>query len=501
MILNAKKAIVIGAGIGGIATAIRLAVKGFSVEVFEANSYPGGKLSEIKQGGYRFDAGPSLFTMPHYVDELFLLAGKKPEAHFKYKKMKENCRYFFPDGTRWVVGEGGIRCQVSGQKSNIPSSQTLNLEPQTSNLKPYYKNSRRIWNITSHVFLERSLHRLGTYLRWKTMQSILRLFQIDAFRSMHKANKAFFADEKWVQFADRFATYNGSNPYEAPATLNVIPHLEHEYGTWFPEGGMYNISLKLVELAESLGVKFHYSCGVDEIVVKDNKVEGVKVKGALQKADVVVSNCDVWFTYKKLLQNERHFWPKRILEQERSSSALIFYWGIKKQFPELGLHNIFFSADYKAEFDAIWKEKTISNDPTVYLNISSKIETADAPESCENWFVMINVPANNGQDWDTLIALARRNILEKLERELGLKVENLIETESVLDPRSIESTTSSYQGSLYGNSSNNRFAAFLRHANRSSKLKNLYFCGGSVHPGGGIPLSLLSAKIVADWVK
>lgn len=498
MISNSKKAIIIGAGIGGIATAIRLAVKGFLVEIFETNSYPGGKLSEIKQGGYRFDAGPSLFTMPQYVDELFLLSGRKPEAHFTYKKMEENCRYFFPDGTRWVVGESGVLSSESG-KSEIhqPAISTS----QYAQLKSYYKNSRRIWNITSHVFLERSLHRLSTYLRWKTMQSILRLFQIDAFRSMHKANKAFFADKKWVQFADRFATYNGSNPYEAPATLNVIPHLEHEYGTWFPKGGMYNITLKLVELAESLGVKFYYSCGVDEIVVKDDKVEGVAVKRELHRADVVVSNCDVWFTYKKLLQNEQHLWPKRILEQERSSSALIFYWGIKKQFPELGLHNIFFSADYKADFDAIWKLKTISNDPTVYLNISSKIEAADAPEGCENWFVMINVPANNGQDWDALIASARKNILEKLEKELGLEIDKLIETEAILDPRSIESKTSSYQGSLYGNSSNNQFAAFLRHANRSSKLKNLYFCGGSVHPGGGIPLSLLSAKIVADWAK
>lgn len=500
MISNGKKALIIGAGIGGIATAIRLAVKGFSVEVFEANTYPGGKLSEIRQEGYRFDAGPSLFTMPQYVDELFHLAGQKPEAHFTYKKMEENCRYFYPDGTRWVVGEEGVRYQVTGQKSEVLNPKSEIPLADNSNLKHYYLNSRRIWNITSHVFLERSLHRLSTYFRLKTVQSILRLFQIDAFRTMHKANTAFFTDKKWVQFADRFATYNGSDPYQAPATLNVIPHLEHEYGTWFPDGGMYNITVKLVELAESLGVKFHYSSTVQRIVVKGDKVEGIEVNTEVRKADVVVSNCDVWFTYKKLLQNELHLWPKRILEQERSSSALIFYWGVKKQFSELGLHNIFFSTDYKAEFDAIWKHKTISPDPTVYLNISSKIEPSDAPPGCENWFVMINVPANKGQNWDALIASARKNILDKLERKLGLNVEELIQTEAILDPRSIESKTSSYQGSLYGNSSNNQFAAFLRHANRSSKLKNLYFCGGSVHPGGGIPLSLLSAKIVADWV-
>ncbi|RYD91664.1 MAG: phytoene desaturase, partial [Sphingobacteriales bacterium] len=187
--------------------------------------------------------------------------------------------------------------------------------------------------------------------------------------------------------------------------------------------------------------------------------------------------------------------------QERSSSALIFYWGMNKQFPKLDLHNIFFSADYEAEFNDIWQQKIIYHDPTVYLNISSKYKADDAPDGCENWFVMINVPSNSGQDWDSLIKQARQNIIIKLSRLLGKDISAYIKCESILDPQSIESRTSSYQGSLYGTSSNNQFAAFLRHANKSSKINNLYFCGGSVHPGGGIPLCLLSAKIVSDWIK
>ncbi|MBE7174814.1 MAG: phytoene desaturase [Mucilaginibacter polytrichastri] len=485
-----RKALIIGAGVGGIATAIRLAVKGFSVEVFEANSFPGGKLSEIVQNGYRFDAGPSLFTMPQYVSELFQLAGKKPEAFFTCKKMAEHCRYFYPDGTRFHITENGFYAGNSEVKDHVA----------TRELEAYYRNSSRIWNITSHVFLERSLHRIGTYLRLNTLRSILHLPQIDAFRSMHKANTAFFTHENRVQFADRFATYNGSDPYSAPATLNVIPHLEHTYGTWFPAGGMYSIVKSLETLATSLGVRFHYEKPVSRIVHNRKKVLGVEAGGETHAADLVVSNADVYFTYKNFLRDVPEFWPKRILEQERSSSALIFYWGIKKPFPELGLHNIFFSADYKAEFDAIWKQKTIGSDPTVYLNISAKEEKSDAPEGCENWFVMINVPANSGQNWDALIAEARKNVLRKLSGILGTEIGTLIEQESILDPRSIESRTGAYTGALYGNSSNSRFAAFLRHANRSSKLKNLYFCGGSVHPGGGIPLSLLSAKIVSDWV-
>ncbi len=499
-----KKALIIGAGIAGIATAIRLAVKGFEVEVFEANGYPGGKLAEITQEGFRFDAGPSLFTMPQYVDELFELAGEKPDASFTYQKLALVCRYFYADGTSLdAFSEASAFAEEISRKTS----------DRQETIKKYFKNSSRIYNITNHVFLEKSLHRLSTYLNFKTLKSVLQLPQIDAFRSMHQANDASFTDQKLVQYADRYATYNGSNPYQAPATLNVIPHLEQHFGAYFPNGGMYQITLALVALAERLGVKFHYNSPVEKIVVEKRQVKGVVVKRSGERgkgsgereveiiaADLVVSNMDVYFTYQKLLADHPKLLPKRVLKQERSSSALIFYWGIKEQFPQLDLHNIFFSSDYEHEFEHIWQQKNISNDPTVYLNITSKFLPADAPSGCENWFTMINVPANQGQNWDGLIAKARKNIILKLSKALGEEIGQLIVCESVLDPRSIENKTSSYQGSLYGTSSNSQFAAFLRHSNKSSKVKNLFFCGGSVHPGGGIPLALLSAKIVSEWI-
>jgi phytoene desaturase len=489
--MPAKKALIIGAGIAGIATAIRLAVKGYQVEAFEANSYPGGKLSEFEQEGFRFDAGPSLFTMPQYVDELFMLAGKNPVDFFKYQKLDVVCKYFYEDGTELTAYADTNKFAAEVHKQTG--------EPAGS-VKNHLNNSSNIYSITNHVFLERSLHRLKTYLKWDTMKSVFQFPQIDAFRSMHKANEVFFGDARMVQFYDRYATYNGSNPYAAPATLNVIPHLEQHYGAYFPEGGMYSIVTSLVKLAEELGVNFKYNSPVEEIVLQRSITTGIKVNNQFIQGDLVISNMDVWFTYHKLLKQHPKLFPKKILQQERSSSALIFYWGIKKQFSQLDLHNIFFSADYQAEFHYIWKQQDIYNDPTIYLNISSKYKPDDAPEEGENWFTMINVPANTGQNWDNLIATARQNILQKLSRLLGEDISQLIVCESILDPRLIESKTSSYQGSLYGTSSNSQFAAFLRHANKASQIKNLYFCGGSVHPGGGIPLCLLSAKIVSDWV-
>ncbi|MGN6640425.1 MAG: 1-hydroxycarotenoid 3,4-desaturase CrtD [Mucilaginibacter sp.] len=483
------KALIIGAGIAGIAAAIRLAVKGYEVEVFEANAYPGGKLSEIRQNEYRFDAGPSLLTMPQYIDELFTLAGRDTQEYFKYQKLDIVCKYFYDDGT--------VLNAYADEQRFVNELASATGEP-AENIVRCIENSANIYNITHKVFLERPLQGLKNYLNTEALNALFRLPQIDTNRSMHMANESFFKNKRLVQFFDRYATYNGSHPYRAPATLNVIPYLEQHFGAYFPEGGMYNIVKSLVKLAEELGVKFHYNSPVQEIILDKKRVNGIKVNNEIINGDVVISNIDVWFTYKKLLTGSAGLYPKKTLNQERSSSALIFYWGIKKQFPQLDLHNIFFSKDYKTEFEHIWQHHSIYHDPTVYLNISSKYKADDAPESCENWFVMINVPSNQGQDWDGLITEARQNILQKLSAVLNENIAELIESESILDPRSIESKTSSYQGSIYGTSSNSRFAAFLRHANRSSKIGNLYFCGGSVHPGGGIPLCLLSAKIVSS---
>ncbi|KQS35212.1 1-hydroxycarotenoid 3,4-desaturase CrtD [Pedobacter sp. Leaf194] len=479
------KVVVIGAGIAGIASAIRMAVRGFDVQVFEANDYPGGKLSQIEMNGFRFDGGPSLFTMPQYVDELFKLAGKEPKDYFEYEKLDEICRYFYEDGLRLTASSDvEIFANEVGEKTNSSAAE----------IKRFLKKSATIYDVTHKVFLERTLHKLKSYLHLDTLKSVFRFGKIDAFRSQHAANESFFKDNRISQLFDRYATYNGSNPFQAPATLNVIPHFEYHFGAFLPKHGMYGIVKSLVKLATDLGVKFHYNKPVEAIVSEQKKITGVKVNGKLVEASVVISNLDVWFTYKNLLKNFKA--PKKLLNQERSSSALIFYWGMKNIYPDLGLHNIIFAENYEAEFNAIWKEKSIYDDPTIYINITSKHIANDAPAGNENWFVMINVPANNGQNWDELIDLARQNILKKLNRILKTDISANIACEQILDPRTIESRTGSYQGSLYGNSSNNQFAAFLRHSNFSPEIKNLYFCGGSVHPGGGIPLALLSAKII-----
>ena len=484
-----KKAIITGSGIGGIATSIRLQIMGYQVQVFEKNDYPGGKLTQYQMKGYRFDAGPSLFTLPTLVDELFQLAGKKPEEHFQYQKLDIITKYFYPDGTVINAWQDPLK---------FAEEMEAKTEEDKDKILEWLAKSRDLYGITHHVFLERSLHRLDTYFRWPTLLSALKIHKLDAFRTMATANRQQFADSRTSQLFDRYATYNGSNPYEAPATLNIIPHLEHNIGAYFPEKGMHEITMSLVKLAKELGVGFFFGQAVEKILVDKGKATGIQVNGQTHEAKIVVSNADVVPTYRYLLSDQPA--PEKVLNQPRSSSALIFYWGIDREFPELDLHNIFFSADYKKEFSKMWEEKTIDDDPTVYLYISCKRNPEDAPPGGENWFTMINVPSDQGQVWDHLIEEARKNIIKKLSKMLGCEIEKHIVSQHILEPRTIASLTSSHQGALYGNSSNNRFAAFQRHPNFHPKIEGLYFCGGSVHPGGGIPLCLLSAKIIADLI-
>ena len=483
------KAIVIGAGIGGLATAIRLAKKGYAVEVFEANDYVGGKLSTFTLGDYRFDAGPSLFTMPNYVDDLFTLCGENPTDFFQYVIKEVACHYFWEDGKRLTA---------YGETERFVKEVEAELAVPAATLNRYLKRAKKKFDRTRTLFLESSLHKWQTYLRKETLIGVANYFSFEIDTSLNDVNTHQLKEPHLVQFYNRFATYNGSNPYKTPGMMTLVQHLEQHYGTYIPNKGMSDISASLYALAKRMGVGFHLSSPVSKILVKNKKAVGVCVNEEKYLADLVVSNMDVVPTYRKLLPNQKQ--PEKVLSQERSSSAVIFYWGVGKSFSQLDLHNIFFSDDYGAEFAAIFKTKTIYHDPTVYVNITSKDVPADAPEGKENWFVMINAPHDTGQDWKAIAEQLREWVIAKLSRNLETDIAPLIEKEWVMTPDIIAQRTQSYLGALYGASSNDKMAAFLRHPNFSREISNVYFCGGSVHPGGGIPLCLLSAKIVSDLI-
>lgn len=484
-----QKALIIGSGVAGIASSIRLAHKGYEVHVFEKNTYPGGKLTSFRNQDFRFDAGPSLFTMPNLVTELFELCGEDPEKHFGFKKLDTICNYFWEDGKQFSMPSSEIEQVAAISKS---------FQEPSDKVKAYLRNSKEKYELTAPLFIEKSLHKISTYLSTDMLKALFKLPRLGIFSTLHKKNTSSFSNPSLIQLFNRFATYNGSSPYKCPGIMSMIPHLEMNIGTFFPEGGMESITNSLVQLAERQGVQFHYESFVNKIRYKNKKAIGLTVNQQEIDGDIVVSNMDVFSTYSILLNKLSP--PQKTLSQERSSSALIFYWGIDREFEELDLHNILFSDSYKEEFEHIFDKNGIHDDPTVYINISSKENKSDAPKNCENWFVMINTPSDTGQDWDHLIKEARNSIIEKVNRTLKIDISDHIVTENILTPQKIGSKTMSYQGALYGTSSNSRYAAFLRHSNFSHQLQNLFFCGGSVHPGGGIPLCLNSAKIVCNFI-
>ena len=485
-----KKAIIIGSGIGGIATALRLRSMNYDVTVFENNNYPGGKLASFDLGPYRFDAGPSLLTMPHFIDELFVLFNENPRDYFNYKKKDISCRYFWDDGTK---------LNAYSEKSKFINEINKVLGVKESTISTYLLNAKRKYDLTKSMFLEQSLHKLKTYLSKDLLIGLCNVFSFQINKTLNQVNELELKEPHLVQLFNRFATYNGSSPYKTPGMMTLVQHLEQEYGTYVSDKGMNNITKSLYDLALRQGIDFKFNSFVSQILVSGKRAIGVSVGEESYSSDIVVSNMDIVPTYRNLLKN--YYQPEKTLSQERSSSALIFYWGINKEFKNLDLHNIFFSNDYKKEFQSIFEKKSIFSDPTVYINITSKDVKGDAPDNCENWFVMINSPNDSGQDWDNMIDEVKSNILKKINRLLNIDLEDYIEYEKVYTPKTIESNTQSYMGSLYGSSSNNLMSAFLRHPNFSNKILNLYFCGGSVHPGGGIPLCLLSAKIVSQLIK
>ncbi len=485
-----KKAIIIGSGIAGIASAIRLAVQGFEVHVYEKNECAGGKIGYFIKDDFAFDTGPSLFTQPQNIEELFALANEHIENYFTYKKLTRACKYFYEDG---------VIVEAFTDANDFAKELKEKVSEEGKNVTNYLQRSSELYNNIGEIFLNHSLHKRRTWTQKKIWKAIRAAKPRYIFKNLDQVNKKSFGQQKTVQLFNRFGTYNGSNPFRMPGLFSLIAHLEHNEGIAYPFGGMITIVKALQALALKKGVQFYFNTHAEKIIYHEGKALGITANNENILADVVVSNVDTYFTYKNLLNHEDQ--ASRVIKNERSSSAIVFYWGIKKEFPELQLHNIFFSKNYTEEFHHLFRLKKLYTDPTIYINITSKCELeVHAPKGKENWFVMINAPSGNLKLANEYHDYVKKNIVEKINRILKTDIETLIETEEVLYPSLIEKNTNAYDGALYGPSSNSMTAALLRHPNFSKKIKNLYFVGGTVHPGGGIPLCLKSAKIACEII-
>ena len=472
---------VLGAGVAGLATAIRLAKHGHKVQIYEKNSLVGGKVGLVGTKGFRWDSGPSFFTDP---DELLDVFGSDNDRRqlFDYYELDEACRYFYEDGTvlRGYDTPENIALELERCFSERPSDIIAFLKEGSSILQ----GSGKLF--TDH---EWSLSKLA---RFTSLRKLFAQNPALVFRAMHSNHTRRFSNPKTVAFFDRFATYNGSNPYKAPALFSSLPALEHAGGAYQPKGGMRAIIDSLYTYALRLGVSIHCESEAYPFI-RDGECRGIEHNGQKKRFEYVVTAGDIISVLDKVDTKRAELLKKR----EHSASAYVLYLGVKQPKKEIYLHNILFSSDYERECHELWQERRVPDEPTIYINNTSYLEASHAPAGHQNWFVMINVPPKLD---DTALEGVRDKILARISSVLGENVEEKIIAEATsLTPMRLYQQYNSYMGSIYGLASNSFRGAFLRPKNKDI-IPGLYHVGVTVHPGGGIPLALRSARIVSEQI-
>ncbi len=476
--------LIVGAGIGGLSAAIRLAAVGQRVIVLEQNAQVGGKMGEIRADGFRWDTGPSVITMRPVFEDLFAAAGRRLDDYLTLRPVEPLTRYFYPDGAILDASRDPARM----------TEQIAALAPDdVAGYHAYLRYAARIHAVTGAKFIYNDPPTLGQLVRTPLRD----IPAVDPLRTMDQAIRGFVQSPRLRQLLGRFATYVGASPYLAPATLNVIADVELSGGVWYPAGGIYQIARAYERLARELGVEIRTDCAVQGIEVQNGRVIGVTLAdGSRLAARAVIANVDVATVYEHLLPRESVSRRRlnRLTQAEVSCSAYVLLLGVDGQHDQLKHHNIFFSRDYRREFDDIFARGQPPDDPTVYIAITSKTDADHAPPTGENWFVMVNAPASTtGIDWTAY----RERVLAKLA-EFGLTP--AIRVERAFTPADFERLTGARRGALYGTSSNDRFGAFRRPHNRAPDVRGLYFAGGTTHPGGGVPMVTLSGQVAARMV-
>lgn len=485
------KIAIIGAGIGGLSTACLLAKQGHEVTVFEKNQKVGGKMNIVEAKGFRFDTGPSLLTMPHILERLFEICGEQLSNHLKLLPLSPICRYTYKDGTIFDCFDDRIPTQKEIKK----------IAPE--DVEAYSKfldYSESIYNKTADAFIYNPLY---DYSDFKSLD-LFSFFGIDAFSKVSERVDSYFKSEYLRKFFKRFTTYNGSSPYLAPATLNVIPHVELNQGGFYVDGGMYKIAETLFWLAGSLGVEFNFDTQVNKIEVLNHRVASVVTEDGKFKADLVIANSDATETIINLISDTSI--PKKKKEKaekvEPSSSGFVMLLGLDTQYKQLTHHNIFFSENYESEFHQIFVEKVMPRDPTIYVANTSFSNPSHAPEKGSNLFILVNAPyLSDEYSWGKHSEEYGEKVIDELEKRGLASLSDHIIFKEKIAPTDFYEKYLSNKGSIYGTSSNNKFAAFARPRNKSREIDGLYFVGGSCHPGGGIPLVVQSAFNAVELIE
>jgi len=489
--MNKKQHIVvIGAGLGGLSAAISLATEGFSVDLLEKNDKVGGKLNILEKDGFTFDLGPSILTMPHIFQALFDRAGKNMADYINIQTVEPHWRNFFEDGSTLDLSSDPV----------IMKQELDKLGPNTAKeFEAFLAYSKKLCEITEQGYFAHGLDSFWELL--KHYGPVRSLLEFDVFRSMDQGMRRFIKDPKLVDVLNYFIKYVGSSPYDAPALMNLLPYIQFGYGLWYVKGGMYGIAQGLQKLAEELGVNIRVNSEVAEIQHNAGRATAVRLlDGTVIPTDIVVSNMEVIPAYKKLLNNEKE--AQRLQRFEPSCSGLVLHLGVDTIYPQLAHHNFFYSDHPREHFNAVFHDNKLSDDPTIYLVAPVKSDPTQAPPGCEIIKILPHIPHLNPEQPLTAedYAALRERVLIKLERMGLTDLRKHIVCEEYWTPVDIEQRYYSNQGSIYGVVADRFKNLGFKIPQRSKDISNLYFVGGSVNPGGGMPMVTLSGQLVRDKI-
>jgi phytoene desaturase len=486
--------LVVGAGLGGIALAARLSQAGYDVTVIEKNASPGGRCGQIIHDGHRFDTGPTLFLMPEVFADTYAALGQRMEDHLDLRRVDPTYQIRFTDGKELT-----LTADLNHMQTQLEAIETGSFGGYLS----YLIEGHRHYRISLDRFVGRNFYSLMDYF---SPANLPLLIQLKALVKHYDNIGKYFSDPH-LKAAFTFQNmYLGLSPFDAPATYSLLQYTELADGVWFPIGGMYRVIESLVTLAESLRVKFIYNAAVEAIETEGSQATGVRLAdGRRFSADIIVANADLPYVYQHLLPDPSP--AARLDGKKYTCSTITFYWGVKKKYPELGPHNVFLSNDYRASFDRIFRDHTLPDDPSFYVHAPARLDPQAAPEGEDTLMVLVPVGSFNGEaapDEPALIERARKTVISRLA-ELGLPdLEQNIKFEMRYSPKVWQNLYNLARGANFGLSHNFWQVGYLRPHNRHDHYRNLYFVGSSTHPGTGLPIVLLSARLtsermIKDW--
>ncbi|KAF7990689.1 hypothetical protein HCN44_000494 [Aphidius gifuensis] len=487
----AIKVIIIGAGVGGTATAARLSAKGFDVKVYEKNSYNGGRCSLINHNGHRFDQGPSLYLMPKIFEETFRDLNENIHDHIELLKCTTNYNLYFHDDK--VIKLSTDLTELSSTLDEYEGDSELTL----INFLKFLKESHVHCHRSIKLALRNDFQNWYDFFHPRHVPDLIKLHLYDTV--YNRVCKYFKSD--YMRRAFTFQTmYLGMSPYDGPAPYSLLQYTEMAEGIWYPKGGFNKVLQSLENIAIKHGAEFNYNSDVKEIIIDDNGVaKGIKLQnGNIINSDIVICNADLVYAYNKLLPKTPY--ADKLGKQKLTSSSISFYWSMKKIIPQLIMHNIFVAEKYKESFDQIFKDHKLPDEPSFYVNVPSRLDPTAAPEGKDSVVVLVPVghlTNNPNINFDDIVNTARQQVIEIMEKRLKItNLRSLIEHEIVNDPRTWQSEFNLWKGSILGLSHSMFQVLWFRPSLKCKIFNNLYFVGASVQPGTGVPIILYGAKLL-----